>query len=92
MQCTEGGSTQSDQICVGLLWSVIILFFLTGPFASPLKERFGMRAVVTASGLFAGTAFIVSSFASSLPVMTVILTLFAGEYRPRLKVSEENLD
>ncbi|XP_033639069.1 monocarboxylate transporter 12-like [Asterias rubens] len=50
----------------------------SGVLATPLKERFGARTVVTVSGLVAGISMITASFLSSLYVITFILTVFTG--------------
>ncbi|XP_033638475.1 uncharacterized protein LOC117299123 [Asterias rubens] len=50
----------------------------TGVSATPLQERFGVRTVVTVSGLVAGVSMITASFLSSLYTITFILTVFAG--------------
>ncbi|XP_033639068.1 monocarboxylate transporter 11-like [Asterias rubens] len=46
--------------------------------ATPLKERFGARAVLTVCGLVAGISMITASFLSNLYVITFILTIFAA--------------
>ncbi len=56
----------------------------TAIFASPLRETFGVRAVVTVSGVLIGGSMIASSFATSLSQVAVILTVFAGKNRKRL--------
>ncbi|XP_071795924.1 monocarboxylate transporter 2-like [Asterias amurensis] len=53
-------------------------FEILGILATPLKERFGARTVVTVSGLVAGISMITASFLSSVYVMTFILTVFTG--------------
>ena len=55
-----------------------ICSFRTGILATPLKERFGAKTVVTVSGLVAGVSMITASFLSSLYTITFILTVFAG--------------
>ncbi|XP_071795469.1 monocarboxylate transporter 12-like [Asterias amurensis] len=46
--------------------------------ASPLREKFGAKAVVTVSGALVGGSLIASSFASSLYQIGILLTLFCG--------------
>ncbi|XP_071795926.1 monocarboxylate transporter 12-like [Asterias amurensis] len=48
---------------------------ISGTLATPLKERFGARTVVTVSGLVAGISMITVSVQSSLFVITLILTV-----------------
>ncbi|XP_033635536.1 monocarboxylate transporter 11-like [Asterias rubens] len=50
----------------------------SGICASPLRNKFGLRAVVTVSGVLVGGSLIASSFASSLYQIAILLTLFAG--------------
>ena len=64
--------------------------FIKGPSAPILQEKFGARAIVMVSGMIVGTSFIISSFVSSLAVITVILALFAGEYTTNLRKAKEN--
>ncbi|XP_071795982.1 monocarboxylate transporter 12-like [Asterias amurensis] len=52
--------------------------FFAGVLATPLKERFGARAVLTVCGLVAGISMITVSFLSSLYTIAFILTIFAG--------------
>ncbi|XP_071796190.1 monocarboxylate transporter 12-like [Asterias amurensis] len=50
----------------------------SGVLATPLKERFGARTVLTVSGLVAGISMITASFLPSLYIITFILTLLTG--------------
>ncbi|XP_071796102.1 monocarboxylate transporter 11-like [Asterias amurensis] len=52
--------------------------YFAGVSATPLKERFGARTVVTVSGLVAGVSMITAPFLSSLYTIALILTVFAG--------------
>ncbi|XP_071795654.1 uncharacterized protein [Asterias amurensis] len=52
--------------------------YFAGVLATPLKERFGARTVVTVSGLVAGISMITASFLSSLYVITFILTVITA--------------
>ncbi|XP_071801073.1 monocarboxylate transporter 12-like [Asterias amurensis] len=51
---------------------------ISGLFASPLREKLGVRVVVMVSGLLVGGSMIASAFATSLSQITVLLSLAAG--------------
>ncbi|XP_071790755.1 monocarboxylate transporter 12-like [Asterias amurensis] len=50
----------------------------SGILATPLKERFGARTVVTVSGLVAGISMIAASFLPSLYAITLTLAVLTG--------------
>ena len=51
---------------------------IKGILATPLKERFGARTVVTVSGLFVGFSMIAASFLPRLYAITSVLTILTG--------------
>ncbi|XP_071789706.1 monocarboxylate transporter 12-like [Asterias amurensis] len=51
---------------------------ISGILATPLKERFGARTVVTVSGLVVGFSMIAASFLPSLYAITSVLTILTG--------------
>ena len=61
-----------------------------GIFAGPLSSLIGTRAVVMMSGLMAGCSLILSSFASGLPQITLILAFGLGNNFARLSLSRND--
>ncbi|XP_033636135.1 monocarboxylate transporter 12-like [Asterias rubens] len=62
-------------------WMIAIIdasMQISALFASPLREKLGVRVVVMVSGLLVGGSMIASAFATSLSQITVLLTLAAG--------------
>ena len=53
--------------------------FLLGILATPLRERFGARTVLTISGLVAGSSMAVASFLPSLYATTSVFVVVTGE-------------
>ncbi|XP_038064681.1 monocarboxylate transporter 3-like [Patiria miniata] len=72
---------QADTYTWVIGWMIVIMEVtadLTGPIASPLERRFGIRACIMVSGVMITVAFIVSAASSSVLVMAVVLAALAG--------------